>query len=442
MVINDGIGFSSNTQAAFYTDTTTRRFKPLVDVNNFAATDWSPWGDDNQEPDRMKDDIENCGVLSAGILSKVRMAIGNGLYPALVTGIDAAGNEILEWVNDLEINRWLETNKTYLYSYQNIYNMLAYGWGASQIMLDNDRKKINRIKAADVFDARLAKKDPKTGLIDNLYLCSDFGKVTTNDKEKVQTIPVLFEGYELEHLQSTTTGTEFALLHRLLTNGRQYYPRPLWKAAQAWINISRSIPAMKEALHKNQMSIKYVILIGENYWSRNYKDWKNKTEDDKKKIIADKYQEIDTWLSGEKGTGKSIIAGAYYNPVTKVKEPDIEISVLDEKWKDGKMLPDNAAADKQILFSMFFNPAIWGGNLLGDGASGGAGSGSDIREAFLVQLMLMQTERVMNLDVFSLVKYFNGWTRLETDNKFLVFRYKSGVLTTLDTGGSTTTTQN
>ena len=124
--------------------------------------------------------------------------------------------------------------------------------------------------------------------------------------------------------------------------------------------------------------------------------------------------------------------------------------------KDGKMLPDSAAADKQILFSMFSNPAIYGSNLLGDGASGGAGSGSDIREATLVLMNLLQPERTNNLAVLDLVKKYNGWSkRLEVERSIfavtdttktnlikkitprLVWRYSAPVLTTLDKGGST-----
>jgi hypothetical protein len=441
VIVKDGVGFGTGSSAAFYTDVKSKKFAPLPDVVNLAQAQWAAWGDDNEEPLRMCEDIENNGVLSAGILSKVRMAIGNGIFPAMLTGIDSEGNEQLEWVQDLEINRWLELNKSFMYSYTNIYNLLAYGWGSTQIILNNDRDYINRIKATDVVTARLEKKDLKTAQIQNLYLCADYTAMGSYNPDKMQKIPVLQEGYEMDNLQNLKSGHEFAILHRLLTNGKQYYPRPLWKAAQAWVNISRSIPAMKEALHKNQMSIKYVVLISDSFWERTYQGFRDKSDDDRKKIINDKYNEIDTWLTGEKANGKSIITGSWYDPVAKMLMPDIQINVIDEKWKDGKMLPDNAAADKQILFSMFFNPAIWGGNLLGDGASGGAGSGSDIREAFIVQLMLMQAERVMNLDVLTLVKYYNGWAdRLESEGKFLVFRYKTGILTTLDTGGSTQTT--
>jgi len=208
---------------------------------------------------------------------------------------------------------------------------------------------------------------------------------------------------------------------------------------------------MKEALHKNQMSLKYLIVISDHYWDKNYAGFKNLKQEEKDKIVDEKFNDINNWLVGESNAGKSIITGNYYDKISGKFIDDIKIEVIDEKWKDGKMLPDNAAADKQILFSMFFNPAIWGGNLLGDGASGGAGSGSDIREAYLVQLMLMQMERMLNLQVFNLVKNFNGWSkRLEKEREIklpdgttkkitprLVFRYKTAILTTLDTGKST-----
>jgi hypothetical protein len=451
IIISNGIGFSSNNATAFYTDTGAASFKNLPDINIFSGTEWSPWGDDNQEPERMKDDIENCGVLGAGIQSKVRMAVGNGIYAALVVDTDSDGNETLEWVNDAEINNWLEFNNSFLYSISNIYNILGYGWGCTQLMLNKGRNYINKIRPTDTFTVRLEKKNLSSNTIDNIYLCSDFSQVATFDEKKVRKVPVLEENYELSDLLNRTSGFEFAVLHRLLINGRQYYPRPLWKAAQAWVKISRSIPAMKEALHKNAMSIKYVVIIADHYWEKNFKGFKDKSQEDKAAIFKNKYSEIDQWLTGESNAGKSIVTGNYYDMKSKEYIDDIKITVIDEKWKDGKMLPDNAAADKQILFSMFFNPAIWGGNLLGDGASGGAGSGSDIREAYLVQLMLMQMERMLNLQIFNIVKHYNGWAkRLEvarnitkpdgtttTITPHLVFRYKTAILTTLDTGKST-----
>ena len=422
-------------------------YSPKPDGGNFSrikkdptkvtTTPWMPWGDDNLKPLSMADDITNTGVLSAGIHSKVRMAVGKGILPFYLTGTDSEGNETLEACQEKEIISFLERNRNYLYSYSNIYNMIAYGFSATQGLLSDDKKQINRIKAVDIFSARLGVKNNKN-FIDKLYLCGDWANAGTSyDNTKMSELPILEEGYELEALINGISGHEFVMLHRILLNGTQYYPQPLWEAAKEWVKHSRSIPKMKNAINKNMMSIKYVVLIDASYWARNYKDWGKKSEKEQETTIKNKRDEINKFLTGELNAGKTIVSGKFIDPATKAPIEEIEIKVIDDKWKDGKWLPDSAAADKQILFAMFFNPAIWGGNLLGDGASGGAGSGSDIREAFLVQIMLMHAERMLNLEIFNLIKHFNGWTRFETDKKTLVFRYPNYILTTLDTGKST-----
>lgn len=454
LIIKEGIGYGVNTGAVFYSDAKPdgSKISATKDTStSVGSSTWADWGTDNQDPIRMADDIENSGVLSAGIHSKVRMALGKGIEPFLLLNVDHDGNEELEHIVDTDIQGWLEKNNSYLYSYKTIYNLLAYGWSATQLILSRDRKQINRIFATDVFDARLKKREPATGIIKEMFLHADWSSVASASDANLSKIDVLREDYELQDLNERTSKFEFAILHRMLHNGRQYYPRPLWKAAQAWVKVSRAVPEFKKAMHKNQMTIKYLITISDSYWKREHRGWDTYDPKKRKEIIQDKYDEINNFLTGEQAQGKSIISGKYTDPYTKAIVPDVEIQVLDDKMKEGRLLPDSAAADKQILFSMFFNPAIWGGNLLGDGASGGAGSGSDIREAFAVQIMLMHAERMLNCKVFDLVKHYNGWDKKyelpkevtlksgekKTITPRLVFRYKSGLLTTLDTGKST-----
>lgn len=455
------IAISTYTGAVYVGLDDVQQLQNLPDNDTATTTEWANWGVDNLEPTRMADDIENSGVLSASISSKTRMAIGKGIEPFLLVGSDIDGNEILLPVRDEEITSWMRANKTYKYSYKTIYNLLSYGWSATQFVFNkavlvSGKKgiKINRVFAADAYDSRISKKN-ENNEIEYLYRCSKWNGVNSYDPEKMFKIPLLKEDYEIDQLkqfiESKSKEKEFAMLHRLTLNGKHYYPDPLWKSAKEWVKISRSIPNIKKAINKNQMLIKYVITINNAYWSK-VPGWSNKTQDEQIAFQKDKFKEIDTWLTGEENAGKSISSSNYYDPISKEWVNDIKIEVVEDKFKDGKMLPDSAAADKQILFAQFFNPAIWGGNLLGDGASGGAGSGSDIREAFLVLLMLMHTERQMNLEVFDIVAAFNGWTeRLEVATQYkdpktgetstiipqLVFRYKSGLLTTLDTGKST-----
>jgi hypothetical protein len=82
-------------------------------------------------------------------------------------------------------------------------------------------------------------------------------------------LDTLQEGYELEDLQSRTAGEQFAMLHRIITDGAQYYPDPLWRSAQKWADISLSVPSFKKALNKNQMSIKYMVTVSPRYYETN-----------------------------------------------------------------------------------------------------------------------------------------------------------------------------
>lgn len=439
-MFHNGISlFKSTSTVIFSNIDASKKIPSLTDVPpDYHLAPWSMWGEDNAAAIEMMEDIKHTAVLSGSLHMKTRIAIGKGIAPYIMTGGDInTGVETLEPILDNEINDWFEVNNTFENSYKAIYNQLAYGWSSTQLLLNMNKNYINRIKVPDAVTCRLEKKHIKTGIIENLFICSNWqGKLSFNS-DFMRTVPVLEEDYELADLTSRKGGYEFIMLHRLQTDGFQYYPPPLWQSANLWVKISRSIPIIKEAIHKNQMSIKYVILIHDQYWKRNYKGWDNKlTQAEREDIVNKKHQQINSWLTGELNAGKTIVAGKYQDEMTQKQISEIEILVIEDKWKDGKMLPDGAAADKQILFASLFNPAIMGSNLLGDGASGGAGSGSDIRESFLVALMQMEPERQMNNKLYNLIKRYNKWTRLETNNKRLVFRYNTSILTTLDTGGS------
>ena len=191
LIIKEGIGYGVNTGAVFYSDA-----KP--DGSKISATEdtstsvgsstWADWGTDNQDPIRMADDIENSGVLSAGIHSKVRMALGKGIEPFLLLNVDQEGNEELEHIVDADIQGWLEKNNSYQYSYKTIYNLLGYGWSATQMILSRDRKQINRIFATDVFDARLKKREPATGIIKEMFLHADWSSVASASDVNLESV--------------------------------------------------------------------------------------------------------------------------------------------------------------------------------------------------------------------------------------------------------------
>jgi hypothetical protein len=247
-------------------------------------------------------------------------------------------------------------------------------------------------------------------------------------------IPALMEGFELHDLRSRATGFEFAFIDRKRRNGRQYYPMPLWYAAQEWVKLARLVPGHKNTQFKRQIQLQYVVTISQKYWENLYSNWGTMENEKKLEIVNAKYDEIDTWLSGSGNAYKSLFCFSYVDPVTGKEVKDIHVEAIDDKLRDGKLLPDSAAANSEILFSLMVNPALMGAGQPGGAYSANAG-GSNVRESYLVQMMLLEEERKMNLTHLNTVKRYNGW-----DKKFgkpLVFRHQSGLLTTLDTGKST-----
>jgi hypothetical protein len=384
----------------------------------------------------MSCDIQECGVLNAALDAKARIAVGKGPQPFFMINIDTEGKEEFEFVKDPEIHDWLEHNDSYGFSMNSCYDLFGYGWTPSQMILSRDRKKINRIKRTDVVESRLARKD-EAGNIKKLYIADDWKCITNISTDYVKEVPILHEGDELGDLLDRTSGYEFSIINRQLRNGKGYYPPPLWYSTKKWVDIAKAVPGMKTAMFNNQMTIKYLVTISGTYWKRIHKKWDTFTAEKRKQIMDDKLDEIDEYLSGNNNQYKSIFANSYIDPITKEEIADIKIEVLDDKVKDGKLLPDSAAANSEILFALQINPALFGAGQP-QGAYANNAGGSNIRESYMVQLMLLEWERRQNARIFNLVKHYNGWSkRLETDGKRLVFKYPSGLLTTLDTGKST-----
>jgi hypothetical protein len=112
-------------------------------------------------------------------------------------------------------------------------------------------------------------------------------------------------------------------------------------------------------------------------------------------------------------------------------EEQIIIERLDNKMNVNEKLSTSAAANSEILFSLMVNPSVLGAGMPGGPYSGNAGSGSDIREGFMASLVLSYIERHQVLNPVKLMFQFNGYKNID-------FKYKNIILTTLDTGKSST----
>lgn len=413
-----------------------------------SSTEWSLWGTDNKLPLQMADHIEHCGILNAAINVKSSLATGKGVQPFLLKGIDSDGKEDLVWLTDNEILDWIEDNSLYDTNLDFAFDLNAYGWRLGSYMLNGKKDYINRIIRKDVTEARLAKMK-QDGFIPEVFLCSDWASSGSSyDSKKMVKLPALKEGMEYDDLVSRKgTVSEVAFIDRIRRNGRRYYPYPMWWSALEWVKGARTIPVQKNAIYRNQLLLKQLVTIHEQYWIDNVdKSWQSLDATKRKELKKEELDKIDKWLSGSDHAGKSLFTGSYIpRGSTDPKPiPYIEITPIDDKFGEGKLLPDSSAANVEILMAMMTNPAFIGAGGVGGKAYGSQSGGSNIRESYLTAIMMMEGERKRIIKSLNTVARFNGWTKKynkdasgEKAGQRLVFRYQGSLLTTLDTGKST-----
>jgi hypothetical protein len=109
------------------------------------------------------------------------------------------------------------------------------------------------------------------------------------------------------------------------------------------------------------------------------------------------------------------------------------IKPLENKLSSEQDLISSAAANSEILFALMLNPNVLGAGMPGGTYAGNQG-GSNIREAFLVNIANAWLDRQNLLDPLETYVRFNG------AKEDVEWRFRNTILTTLDSGSGTTKT--
>jgi hypothetical protein len=132
-----------------------------------------------------------------------------------------------------------------------------------------------------------------------------------------------------------------------------------------------------------------------------------------------------------------LFTGSFTQPGESLPTDYIKVEAIDDKFADGKLLPDSSAANVEICIASIMNPAYLGAGSVGSASHGSQSGGSNIRESLQTQIMMHEQARKEIINLLNVVKRFNGWDEKYKDQGRLVFRFQSSLLTTLDTGKST-----
>ena len=126
---------------------------------------------------------------------------------------------------------------------------------------------------------RYEKINKSTGLIENAYFCHNWSASTKSDSEFVRKLPVIDSYWSADQVKEYCKKKKiykFVMPTFYPLMNETYYPEADWHAVfhNGWMDVANSIPEFKKALFENQLNIKFVVHISEEYFTRTYGgDW-------------------------------------------------------------------------------------------------------------------------------------------------------------------------
>lgn len=401
-------------------------------IGTFQIADW---GTGNRFPTDADAIINSVSVLNSGLKFIRNFTLGQGIFPVTVEGYDDNGNEILKPITDRNLQNFAKSRMVRRYLEKAIRDYLKFAPAFVQLIPNADGSKLVGINTINAKYCRLGVAD-NSGIISKCYVSGKWPD--TPGEGDFQTFDVLDEYDPAADLQRRKFAGKlkapYIQVIRDSWSNNEYYSTPVWYTAYTagWIDVARKIPAFLKAAYQNQITWKWHVQIPYAFWDRKYPEAQFKTVAEREAAINGFMDEIENNLCDTANANKPIFTFFEINAQGKAEEQWI-IKPLENKLNNEQDLISSAAANSEILFSLMINPNVLGAGMPGGTYAGNQG-GSNIREAFLVNIANAWLDRQNLLDPLETFTRFNG----APEN--MEWRFRSTILTTLDTGAGTTKT--
>jgi len=392
----------------------------------------APWFDpDNNYPNTLAVDyLSKSEALASAIDYKTKICLSQGFYAVDVKSVDPDGNEELIPINDPFVNKFLRSPMLRRFALDAYKSLFSYGMAFPQIVTT----KSGEIYSANVFKAkncRLQKRKDGNQDIENLLLLPNWD---TKDDKALQIVKVLnsLSWNSDDNIERAKKLGKFCMPLGLGSAMNSYYSEAPWDVARnsGTLDMSLKIAEYLDKMFDNQMSIKYHIKIPYAYWDRKYPKEEYSTPELKQKrqeLIEAEINKIEESLTKAQSARKALITHFEIGKNGNAEE-QWEVDVIDDKFKNDQYLPHSASATAGIFTSMGINPAVKGLAMAAGPYANNQG-GSNIREAFLIDVALSWVDRQEVNDLIELMLHlqFPKLNNAEVRTRIMV-------LTTLDTG--------
>lgn len=408
----------------------TEKPSQVFEVNGVSYVNW---GDNNRYPDDAVMTIGRTGVLSTAVGFKCRTSFGQGVVAMQSTGYDEDGEEVLKPCKIQEVNDYLSGYTFIRYASTAFRDLFKFG-NAFPIFYFNEKGDIVNIICRNARHCRISQDKRK------LLVYPDFRNGSPNSDSECEVIDMLDEDDPFTDLMTRKASSHppkgsiaFPRLQNYYSN-TDYYGIPDWDAAyrSGWIDVANMVPKFLKESYNNAMTMMWHIQIPRSWYENHFPEknyiGKEGGIEEREKDIQDFWDDFESQMTGIDGGSKTIFSEYTTNDMGRSEDKWV-IERLENELDSKERLSTSAAANSEILFSMMINPSTLGAGMPGGSYAGTAGSGSDIRESYLVSVITTYIEKRQILWPVELMFLYNG-------HKNLKLQFKETILTTLNTGNS------
>lgn len=440
-----GLAYLDVVQAAVVVTNSREMFqKPDADPVNVAVKGDTkgekkvvPWGSSNDLPMQIISKVGKSPDMSTNMLFNISAGYGEGVIP--VRRVFEKGRMSLVPVFDnKDINAFLEENDVNDFVLEQLTDINYFYQAFPEIILNRDVPAKRKVVELNHKDAAFSRWSPMNldGHIPYHYYSPYWGEKTPTKDEVVETSvlsrknPVLDLMRRIGRVAYANGKMKDEMVYRYIipvnfpSPGRLYYNKPYWYSLieSGWYDFALLIPEFKKALLQNQMTIKYMIYIHEQYFPNIFAEEGITTDTDKKARVAKEYDNIQNFLANAKNSGKATISKIKYAPDGK-EIPMIKIIPIENHFKGGEYIEDSEEVSNIIAYGMGVHSS-----LIGSHGKSKTINGTEARELFIIKQAMLKPIRDRVLKPLHVVKAVNKWP------EDIYFTIPNLELTTLDNG--------
>ncbi len=362
---------------------------------------WAIWGDNDSWPQDLQEDLDKLGVAKSALNISADLHYGSGIQ-WMKEKVDEEEGTLKHIISNPDGWRRYSNLSGFNVALSDAINSSeVFGLGFIRITMSAS-DTVYACKCLDTPSSRLGKRNTN-GLIDKMFYGQDIHLKSDKDDRTVE-YP-LFDG-QMNIKEFANKNKVFVIVIKYRSWGKFYYSEPDYYATfrNGWADIALEVPKLIKSIYANQATLKYHIKIPLSTFIAKYKDWHEKKETEQLKLFIDYRNEIEMVISRAESAGKSVFS--LYNDTEKFDALQIEpIKNLLETTKD---LPNNVAANSEILFGIGVDPSLLGLNMPG-GKDLNGGGGSQRRESLKIKQATLTRERLVSMGFVWAVGILNGY---------------------------------